>query len=99
MTPPPPFFTASNTAKNSSTVSGGCKSSLLKIFLLYRKPWITQATGIQNVSLPSSDCQATSDVEAKFSIPGLPSSFSRWPFLYNDSDTSKGRHEIKSPAV
>jgi hypothetical protein len=42
---------------------------------------MTDAMGMQKLSLPSSVCQATLAVGMKFSMPGLPSSFSRWPFL------------------
>jgi hypothetical protein len=69
--------TVSSVLKNSASVTGGCRPSFLKIFLLYRKPWMTEATGMQKVSLPSSVCHATREPGAKFSMPALPFNFSK----------------------
>src|SRR5471032_3236718 len=60
---------------------------------------MTEAIGMQYVSLPSSVCQATLAESGKLASAGLPLSFSRWPFLYRSSDTSNGRHVIRSPAL
>src|SRR5471032_2253296 len=60
---------------------------------------MTEAIGMQYVSLPSSVCQATLAESGKLARPGLPLSLSRWPFLYKSSETSNGRQVIRSPAL
>ena len=67
--------------------------------LLYMKPWITEAIGMQNVALPSSVLQAATAKSGKFCSSGMPVSESSLPFWNSCRAASNGRQVIRSPAV
>ncbi len=63
------------------------------------KPWMTEAIGTQNVSLPSSVCHADLATSEKFFMPGRSLSATSCFFLKMSSEASNGRQVMRSPAV
>ena len=63
------------------------------------KPWMTEAIGTQNVSLPSSVDQADFATSEKFFMPARSLSEVSCLFLNSSSETSNGRQVMRSPAV
>ncbi len=52
----------------------------MKASLLYMKPWMTEAIGMQNVSLPSSVLQAATANSGKLFSSSMPESDRSLPF-------------------
>src|SRR5690606_1556412 len=63
------------------------------------KPWITLAIGTQKVAAASSVCQADLATSEKFAMAARPERSASLPSWKSESEASKGRQVIRSPAV